>query len=103
MRSRLWAVAAIRYRFLTPGTSPISLRAARLLQHRARPSLGNRELLLQVRGRRTLRRRAHQFFDATCFSIWLSRDRSATNCFSRRFSSSSSESRFASSDFIPPY
>jgi hypothetical protein len=34
------------------------------------PSLGNRELALQLRGHLTLPRRAQQFPSATYFSIW---------------------------------
>ena len=81
----------------------IPLRTPRLIHDRARPSLGDLEPSLKFGHRRTLPRRAYQFPEATCFSIWLSSDRSATSCFSRRFSSSRSFSRFASSDFIPPY
>src|ERR1700732_5433973 len=81
----------------------VALRAARLLQHLAGPSLGTRVLLLELLGRRPLPGRAHQFFSATYFSIRLSSVSSATNSLSRLFSSSSSLSRLASSAFIPPY
>src|SRR5690606_8030177 len=94
---------AAQRRFVRPRASPIPLRAPRLAQRRARPSLGDLELRLEPRGRRTPLRRAYQFFDATCLSIRMSRAWSATISLSRLFSSSSSFSRLASSDFIPPY
>src|SRR6267378_3237098 len=45
----------------------------------------------------------HHFFALIAFSIWLSRVRSATMCFSRRFSSSSPFSLRASLTSMPPY
>ena len=45
----------------------------------------------------------YQFFDSSSFSAALSRCASASNCFSFRFSVSSSFSFFASDTCIPPY
>ncbi len=47
--------------------------------------------------------RAYQFPSATYLSIWISKDWSATKRLRRLFSPSSSFSRLASADFIPPY
>ena len=85
------------------GLGFVSLTAARLIQHLARPSFGDRELPLEFTGRRTFPRRAHQFPEANSLSMALSSSASARSFFSRPFSVSSSLSRFASSAFIPPY
>src|SRR5205814_5095544 len=52
--------------------------------------------LAPVRGRQN-------FFATTVFKAWLSSVRSATTCFTRRFSSSSCRSRRASLISKPPY
>ena len=62
-----------------------------------RTTLPAREKLLSFRGG------PHQFFDNSSFSAALSRCASPSNCFSFRFSASSSLSRLASDTVIPPY
>lgn len=47
----------------------IALRGSRDSHHRTSPSLGGPELLTKLDDRRTLLRRAHQFFEFTCLSI----------------------------------
>jgi hypothetical protein len=90
-------------RFVAPRLRLVTLTRARLTDHLARPSLGNRELTPELLGRRTLPRRAYQFPSAMCFSIRLSSVSSATTSLSFLFSSSSFFSRIASSAYIPPY
>lgn len=90
-------------RFVVPGRRFVTLTAPRLIQNFAGPSLGNGKLGLQRFDRGPLPGRAHQFPALTCFSIRMSSCCSATISLRRLFSSSSCFSRFASSDFIPPY
>jgi hypothetical protein len=68
----------------------------------ARSALGDLEAPLQVRRCIAAACRAQKFPRATSFSISMSRSRSATICFSRRFSSRSRRSSFTSSALIPP-
>src|SRR5215207_3179347 len=91
-----------------PGMVPLAPRLA--LHRRARGAdqpagAASREpvLLLDRRHRLPSRRRRHQFFASSPLSAWLSSIVSARSCFSRRFSSSSARSRFASEIAIPPY
>src|SRR5690606_17461232 len=81
----------------------VALRAAWLIDHLARSALRDLKGLLQILHGCPPSRRAYQFPSETCFSIWMSNAWSATICFRRLFSSSSSLSRLASSAFIPPY
>ena len=69
-----------RFRFVT-------LTAPRLVDHLARPSLGDHELDLQLADHRTLPGRAYQFPSATYFSILMSSACSATISLSFLFSS----------------
>lgn len=69
------------------GLGFITLTASRLVDHLARPSLGDRELALQLADRRTLPGRAYQFPSATYLSILMSNACSATISFSFLFSS----------------
>jgi hypothetical protein len=66
-------------------------------------SLAHREDFLQHTHELVPGRGRHHFFETTAFSAWLSSVRSATICFSLRFSSSSIFSRRASFTSRPPY
>ena len=90
-----------RLLFVTLATL-ISLTAARLIDHGTGPPLGHAERAFQLFDCCTLPGRAHQFPSEMCFSILLSRVKSATISFSRLFSSCSCFRRFASSHFITP-
>src|SRR5262249_12810647 len=81
----------------------VSIAAAIHIDELAGLALGH---LVVLDGERHVRPQAgklHPFFRTMPFSASLSRLRSATNCFSRRFSSSSALGRGASLTSIPPY
>ena len=65
-------------------------------------TLAELEAILKMGDDSALARGAHHFFPSTDFRARLSRDRSATICFSSRFCSSSSFRRLASLTSIPP-
>src|SRR5580693_9189458 len=56
-------------RLVVTRLSLVTLNAPRLIQHLARPSLGNCKLLLELADRGPLPGRAYQFPSATCLSI----------------------------------
>lgn len=85
------------------GSMFITLRTTGLLQNATCPALRYAQYLLDVVNGLTPSRRAQKFPFKASFRIDLSSSASANNRFKRLFSSSSSFSRFASSDFIPPY
>jgi hypothetical protein len=69
----------------------------------ASPTLAQAEVGLEVLRQRSASRRADHFFWSADFRASPSRERSATICFKRRFSSPSSRRRFASFTSRPPY
>lgn len=56
-------------RFITPQLWRVALTRTWLIQHLTGPSLGDRELRLQLANCHASPGRAHQFPEATCFSI----------------------------------
>src|SRR5262249_51928699 len=88
---------------VSPALAPISQDRARNQRQAACPPLAHLEVLLEVAGHVATSRRAHHSFPKADFSARMSRLRSATICFSLRFSSSRCRSRFASLISMPPY
>src|SRR5271168_177441 len=86
----------IRSRFVT-------ITAAIQCDELAGPTLAHPELLAGERHIGPHAGKLHPFFRITAFSTSLSRLRSATRCFRRRFSSSSPLSFWASLTSVPPY
>ena len=80
---------------LGPRITPAPVAEARSgkSQHPAGPTLGNPIRHLHLPHQNTLHRRPQSFFESTSCNIFLSRLRSATNCFSFLFSSSKVRSR----------
>src|SRR5712664_3138030 len=81
----------------------VPARRARQLDDAAGAAFADTEVRLEKTRSLAACGGGHHFFAFTAFSIWLSRVRSATMCFSRRFSSSSALSLRASLTSIPPY
>src|ERR1051325_3682638 len=104
----IWFLSCQRDQFLPQRGVRIRLRLVSItttihLQQLAGPALAHMALLHRQRHILPLAYKLQPFFRITTLSASLSRLRSATICFSRRFSSSSSRSRRASLTSIPPY
>src|SRR5450432_3929179 len=81
----------------------VTITAAIDCDQLAGPTFAHPELLTGERHIGPHAGKLHPFFRITAFSTSLSRLRSATRCFSRRFSSSRPLSRCASLTSMPPY
>jgi len=82
-------------RFIAGRPKCVTLRAPRLIGHFARPAFTHLEGLFEMLDRLAFAGRAHQFPEASSFSIALLNFATASSCFSRAFSIPSSFGRFA--------
>jgi hypothetical protein len=95
------SAAAVRDRALL--SAPVSMGRSCQAHQPAGVPFAHLVLLHRVTRGCPKSRRLYQFFESTSFRARLSNVRSATTCFSFRFSSSSCFSFFASPLSIPPY
>ncbi len=103
VRTRSRQITQPHPQLLMPGRHvPIPLRGAGKCQHATCPTFADFVAGLQARHRVPAAHRRQGFFRSTSCSVALSSVRSATSCFSRRFSSSNCFSRRISLTPNPP-